>query len=202
MFTHLGAGRSGMVVHRHVEILTSGPDRLVVRGAEGRQSGVRRHARQQNPAKETVFCRPGDLGDGVIDVVEEDLGHAGTPARSVSTEIGQPTIVRPKAGPAELVGIRRRRPCQQIAGWKKWRNRVREQDLRNHAIILELAETGGGIPIAIGRLPLQIGVWVHIRLRPDIELLEITTFEVVAVVVHFRAGVAVGRNHDVAVIGE
>ena len=142
MFAHLGAGGSGMVVHRHVEILASGPDRLVVRGAERRESRVGWHARQQDPAEETVFSRPGDLRDGVVDVVEEDLGQAGTPARSVSTEVGQPSIVRPKAGPAELVGIRRRRPCQEIAGWEEGRNRVREQDFRNHAIVLELARDG------------------------------------------------------------
>ena len=82
---------------------------------------------------------PGDLRDGMIYVVQEDLCHPRTSARSLGAEISQPTIVRTQAGPAEFVGVRDRGPCQQIAGWKEGRNGVREEDLRDDAIILELA---------------------------------------------------------------
>ena len=48
----------------------------------------------------------------------------------------------------------------------------------------------------------QVVERVHVGLRPLVELVEVLRLEVVAVLVHLRAGVAVGRDHDVAVTGE
>ena len=191
-----------MVIDRHVEVLAGGPDRVVVRGDKRWESRVGRHARQQDPAEEVMFTRPGDLRHGVVDVVEEDLRHAGTTSRRFRTEVGQPAVVRPEAGPAQLVALRGRWPRQQIARGKEGRNGVGEQDLRHDAIVLELALTCRRVPIAICRLAPKILVRIHIGLCPDIELVEISTLEVVPIVQHLRAGVAVGRNHDVAVVGE
>ena len=88
-----------MIVHWHVEILASGPDRVVIRSAERRSPESGGTPGTILPTEEIVFSRRWRISRRCLVgmLLQEDLGQAGTPARSICTEVGQPTIVRPKA---------------------------------------------------------------------------------------------------------
>ena len=121
--TRRGAGRARVVVHRHVEVGARGPDRVVVGREQRRELRVGRHAGKQDAAEEAVLARPLDLGHRVVDVVQEDLRHAGAPARRVGAEVGEPPVVRLQPGPPVARTGRSRAagrggcPTGRTAGW-------------------------------------------------------------------------------------
>ena len=65
---------------------------------------ARRHDGQQHPAAQAVVGDPVDVGDCVIDVVEEDLADARAPFRRTGAPVDQPAVVC-AIGDIDLLGL-------------------------------------------------------------------------------------------------
>ena len=201
--TEVGRGLSGVVVDRHVEVFARGPDRLVLGCIEGWKTRIGRHPREQDAPEQVGTPRTLDLLDRVVDVVEEDLCDPRPAAGRLGAEVGEPPVVGLDPGEAVVVvvttdGLVRR----QETGGEERRDRVREQHLGDHAVVLELLGTTLRVPVAVGLRTAQIVERVLVRRRPVVELVVPLHFEVLAVVEHRRAGMTVGRDHDVTVVAE
>ena len=201
--TRLGSRRARVVVDGHAEVLARRPDRVVVGRDQRGEIRVRRHAGEEDAAEEVVLSRPLDLGDRVVDVVEEDLRHARPPARRVGTEVGHPAVVCLEPGPTQLVVLGRRAPAR--AGCPDGKNGGMVFGKSTSATTPSSSSSCSAlrrVPVAVGGGGAQVVPRVHVGLRPLVELVEVLRLEVLAVLVHLRAGVAVGRDDDVAVTGE
>jgi hypothetical protein len=190
-----------MVVHRHAEVLTRGPDRVVIGGEERGKPRIGRHAGQQDPAEEPMLTGPDDLGDRIVHVVEEDLRHTGPAARRLGAEVGHPTVVGLEAGPAELVHVARRGARQQVTGGEEGRNGVREQHFGHDTVVFELLLARRRIPAPVGRRTLEVRPRIDEGRGPVVEVGQVLLLEVGTVLVHLRARVPVGGDHDVTVTG-
>ena len=104
-----GTRVGGVVVDRQLQLRAGRPDRLVHRVDERRESAVGRDPGQEDAAEQVGLARPADLRDGGVDVVQEDLGHAGPATRCVGAELGQPPVVGLESFPPKLVLTRPRR---------------------------------------------------------------------------------------------
>ena len=97
-----GTGVAAVMVDRHLQLFAHRPDGFVVGGVERGQVAVGRHARHEDAAGEARLLGPAHFGDGGVDVVEEDLGHARPPAGRLGAEVGHPAVVGLEAGPPQL----------------------------------------------------------------------------------------------------
>ena len=80
---------------------------------------------QQHTAAQTELGDLRHLGDGFVEVSEQDLAHPGAPLGRQGAEVGQPAIVRTQAGPAQL----------ELAGGLRWRGgQARLRKERRHGI--------------------------------------------------------------------
>ena len=141
--------------------------RLVTRIPERRDLGVRWHVRQQDPAEHVhVLVRPPDLGDRVVDVVQEDLGESGAPARRGRAEVGDPTVVRLEPGPTPFVVGRRRLQRGEVALREERRHRVREQHLGDDALRLGFLQPAFTVPVAVRGRGLKIGERIDVAVGP------------------------------------
>ena len=146
--------------------------------------------------------RPTDLGDGGVDVVERDLRDAGPAPRRPGTEVGQPAVVRLQADPSpvEVAGVGGR--CEHERGTREERrDRVREDDLGDDAVGLEVGEPPLVVPVAATLLAAHVLERGPVLVCPRVELVEEESGQVVAVLAEPGAAVAVGRDDDVTVVG-
>ena len=134
---------------------------------------------------------PPHLGQRIVDVVGEDLGHAGPAARHQRAEVGQPAIVGLDPGPPALVVGRRRREGQQAPLLEERGHGVREQHLGGDAVGVVLGQASVGVPAAVGGSRLQVGVRVDVGGGPGVELVVPTARQVGPVVEDVAAGVGV-----------
>ena len=204
---HLGVavvGQAGPAVdvHRHVELLAQRPHRLPRRIPQAGQVRSWRQRRQQDPPSGVdVLGRPPHLGQGVVDVVGEDLSDPGSPAWCLRAEVGQPPVVGLDPGPPALVVGLGRRQGQQAALLEEGRHRVREQHLGGNAVGLVLGQAPVRVPAAVGGGCLQVGIRVDVSGRPYIELVVPLRRQIRPVVGDVTAGMGVGADDGVAAVG-
>ena len=200
---HAVVGQPGaaVVVDHHVELLADGPQRLVGVVPQRLDVGmVGRDPRQQHAALEaTLVLCPTNLGDGVVDIVQQDLDDAATTSPVLLAELGQPPIVRLEAGPPTCVVGRGRHRRQQAGGGEERRNRVREQDLGRDAVGVELAGATLVTPVAIGVGAHEVAPRVHVGIGPGVELGVPTSGQVRPVVTQVGARVAIGRHDHIPI---
>ena len=200
MLAVVGRALSRVVGDRNAELLARPPHRVEGRVVEGRDV---RHvvgtARQQHAAAQPVLGDPVDVGDGVIDVIQEDLPDAGAPVGRDRAEVGEPAVVRPDAGQAQLVLLGRRRTGDHGTGREERRHRVREDHLADDTVGLELAEAALVVPVARAQVAVEILVRVLVAVAPRVELVAVLRVEVLAVLLVAAAGVGVGRDQRVAI---
>jgi hypothetical protein len=96
-------GGAGVVIDWHIQFFAHRPQRIVDLGVQGLQMTIGRYSGHQDAAKEVVLLGPFDLGHGIVDVVEEHLGHSGSSSWSVSAEVGEPPVMGPETSPTLLV---------------------------------------------------------------------------------------------------
>ena len=206
MSTSVGAhGRrraAGVVVHRQAELLAHLPQRLVAGVEQLGQTEARRRAGQQHPAAQAGGMGASHLGHRRLDVVQGDLRDAGAAAGRVGAEVGEPAVVRLEAGPPPFHvarGERRGLAGERDLGEER-RHGVREDDLGDLAVELEVAAAARRVPVALALVAEQVLVRDLVGGGPRVELVEPPGLEVGPVVVDAAAGMAVGRDHDVALI--
>ncbi len=144
---------------------------------------------------------PSNVGDGVVQVVEEHLADAGPPLRAFGHEVGQPTVVGPDAGQAVAVVLGRGGRGEQHEAREEGGDGVGEQDLGHHPVALLVVPPPAAVPIA----DLQIGVLevlvrVAVLVPPGIEVGVELGIQVVPVLGVAAAGVGIGRD-DRVVLG-
>ena len=146
----VGHAGAAVDVDRHLELLEHRPHRVVDRVVQRLHPvHVGRDVRQQDAAAQVVLLDPADVGDGVVDVVEEDLPDAGPPLRELAAPVDQPAVVGPDAGEAVLVVLRPRRLGEQHEAGEERRHRVREDDLTDDAVGRLLAVAHLVVPVAV-----------------------------------------------------
>ena len=215
-------GRSSRVdVHDQLQILGGGPDRLVDRVVVGRL--VAPQGRDHHCSKP----RGGDtlhLGDGARDIVEDrDRRHAATPFRAVRAQLGQPPVVGAGTGHHELTVelTRRLEPgAEGRRGPTAQHVCIGKDHLAGNTLLVQLREpgsrvVGGQLPAVAGlRLPLLAELRLFLRsglederakgeraLLVLVEGLPVLRIDVVPVGLGGRAGVGVGRDHEIAIHG-
>ena len=145
------SGRPLPAVHvqHDAELFAQIPERLVARDPRAAATAeFGGDVRQQDAAEHVACCslRPTDLGERVVDVVQEDLRETGAPAGRGRAEVGDPTVVRLHAGPPAFVVGRRRLERGEVALREERRDRVREQHLGDDALRLGLLRAGARCP--------------------------------------------------------
>ena len=194
----VGLPTARVAVDHDTQLLAHRPERVVLLGVEGVDVlGVGRHRGDQDPAPEVVLLDPPDVGDGLVDVVEEDLADAGAALRVLGAPVGEPAVVRPDAGEAQLEVFGGRRPRQQRHAREERRHRVREDDFTDDSVGLELGHAPLAVPVAVASAVLQVTERVLVLLPPRVEVVEILRVEVRAVGLVAGAGVTVGGNERV-----
>ena len=138
-------------MHRHGQLLAHRPHGVVARMVIGL---VRLpHRRDQDAAAQTRLADPSDLGDRRVDVDHDRHDrHTGPALGALVAQLGQPPVVRPSTGEqqvgrcvaadAEAGAERCRRATRDRVG-------IREDDLADHAVGLELLVATGRIPAAL-----------------------------------------------------
>jgi hypothetical protein len=109
---------------------------------------VGRDGRDQHAAAQPVLLDPVDVGDRVVDVVEEDLSDPGAPVGLAGAEVGEPPVVRANAREPVLVLVGLRRPREQHEVREERGNRVREHDFTDDAVLLEITNAPVVVPVA------------------------------------------------------
>ena len=184
-----------------VVLRARGPDRLVLRRVVEVDGRARRHTGQQDPAGEPGLLAPDHLRHRVVDVVQQDLRDAGAAARRLRAEVDHPAVVRLEPGPAQLVLLRGRRRGDEVGAREERRDRVREQDLGDDAVGVEVADALVAVPVlgALRVVALQVGERVVVRREPAVVVVVVARLEVLLVRLDVGAGVTVGRDDRVAV---
>ena len=142
---------------------------------------------------------PAHVGDRFVDIVEEDLREAGAALGMIGAEVGEPAVVSPQSGEAQLEIVGRRRGRDDLAGGEERRHRVREDDLGDDAVLAEIAQPALVVPVAGPTVVLQIAERVLVAAPPRVELVVVLGFEALAVLLMVAARVTVGRDDRVAI---
>ena len=157
--------------------------------------------RDQDAAAQAVLLDPLHVLDRVVDVVQEDLADAGATLREAAAPVGHPAVVRADAGEPVLVLVGRRRAGEEDEAREERRDGVGEHDLGDDAVGLFVADAALVVPVADPAAVLQVAERVLVLLAPGVEVVEVLLLEVLAVHLVVRAGVAVGRDDRVVVVG-
>ncbi len=194
-------GRAGAAVEvdRDVEVLQRGPQRVVDGVVHGRHPvDVGRHGGEQHPAAQARLLDPGGVGDGVVDVVQEDLADPGAAFGPPGAEVGHPAVVGVDAGAAVLVLVGLRGPGEEHEARVEGRHGVGEQHLADDAV----GELVGVASLVVPVPDPQVGVAevlprVLVPLPPGVELLPVGRVEVLPVLGVAATGMGVGRDEGV-----
>ena len=145
---------------------------------------------------------PLDVGDRVVDVVQEDLADARALVRLLGHEIDHPPVMGPDTCVAQLVLLRGGRLREQDEAREEGRHGVREDHLGDHAVSLHVGVAALGVPVADAEIGvLQILERVLVLVPPRVELGDVLGIEVLPVLRMAATGVGVGGDDDVAIIG-
>ena len=191
-----------MRVHRYAEVFADLPDRVVAGVVERLDViDVGRDRGDEHAAAQAVLFDPLDISDGVIDLVQEDLPDAGPAFGVPPAPVGEPAVVGADTGEPVLVLLGRRRPREQDEAREEWRHRVREDDLADDAVVLEIAVATLVVPVADSPAVLEITERVAVLAPPRVEVLDVPCLEILPVHVVAAAGMAIRRDDRVMVVG-
>ena len=126
------------------------------------------------------------------------------PARrpgQVRAPVGEPAVVGAQPGEPQPVLLGARHQRDQPAAREERRHRVGVHDLAGDAVGLERGVAHGVVPVAVRVGAHEVAERVHVGVGPAVELVVVGRLEERPVVAQVGAGVAVGRDHHVAVVG-
>ena len=112
--------------------------------------GVGWDVRDQN-ARETIFCRPADIVDGIINIVNDDLWKPATLAGKFITEIFEPSGVGSKSSDPPLIVFCRGLWGVELGCGKERRDGIGENDFCDNPISVLFAAAPSGIPVPVTR---------------------------------------------------
>lgn len=148
----------------------------------------------ENSTSEPMLMTPPGVLDGIIDVVQEDLPDAGAAVCVFPTPVGEPSVVRPDTGEPQVVVIRCRGTCDHRTCRKEGWDRIREENLCDDTIGLELGDPALLVPVAILGPTRQVLERIRVLAAPCIELVQVLGFQIGAVLLVVATGMAVGRD--------
>ena len=145
------SGVAAVVVDHQARLRTRRPERLPVLGVERGDAGAGGDPGQQHTAAQSQLGDLRHLGDGLIEIPEQDLAHPGASLRRQRAEVGQPAIVRTQAGPAQLElpgGLRWGRGQARLR--KERRHGIGEKNLPGDAFPIQIRVAAIAVPVADG----------------------------------------------------
>src|ERR1700733_5619045 len=190
-----------MDVYGYLKILDDLPESVIggiVERSDPRD--IRCDIGEEDTAAEPVLLDPMDVGNGVVNVIEEDLTDTGAALGKVTTEIHQPTVVSPNAGKTMLVLFGPGGCCEKDEAGEKWGDGIGEDDLADDAIGFLLTVAHVVVPIAEPPRVPEISIRVLVLGPPGVELAEVLGVEVLPVGRMAASAVAVGRYDGVVTI--
>ena len=103
----VGLAAARVAVDHHAELVAHRPQGVVPVGVERVDVlGVRGHRGHEDAAPQVVLLDPADVGDRLVDVVEEDLPDPGALQRVLVAPVGEPAVVGADPGEPELEIVR------------------------------------------------------------------------------------------------
>ena len=148
-----------------------------------------------------MFLDPVDVGDGIVDVVEEDLADTGAALGKLATEVHEPAVVGPDAGQTMVVLFGPGGRSEKDEAGEERRDGVGEDDLTDDAIGLLLAVAHVVVPVAEPPRVPEILEGILVLGAPGVELVEVLGVEVLPVGRMAASGVAVRCDDGVVTIG-
>ena len=118
-------------------------------------------------------------------------------------EVGEPAVVGLQPGPSRLqvAGVGGRGLVGEAGLREERRHGVREDDLGDDAVGLELLQPAVGVPVAVAVRALHVLVRDLVRRRPGVEIVMPARRQIGPVVGDPAAAVTVGGDDDVPVVG-
>ena len=133
-----------------------------------------------------------NIGDGIVDVVEEDLSDTCASLGEPFTEVDEPAVVCLNPGVAEFVFLGARRRREEHEGWKERWHGVGENHFADHPVGVLLAVAHLVVPVAEPTVVAQIAERILVAPPPRVELVVVLGFEVLAILRVAASGVGVG----------
>jgi len=183
----LRCARAAVLAEREADLHACRPDRVERGVEEVAAAGMQR--RHQHPA-EPLLLRPVDVGDGLVDVVEADRGETAEPSGRLRAEVDEPPVVR-RVRLAHENGV-----GGVVDAWRVERLTVREHDLRDDTLRLQIGDPARRIPLARGvetRVDEPVGRPVDAA-QPLVQLLAAVGVQILAVRLPRRLHVPVDRD--------
>jgi hypothetical protein len=198
----VGVAGARVQVEGHVEILDGRPERVVGPAVERLDPlHVGGDARQQHATAEALLLDPLHVGDGVVDIVEEDLADSGALDRLSVAEVDHPAVVGADAGAAQLVLVGLGRPGEQHEPRVEGGHGVGVDDLGDDAVGELVGVTAVVVPVAHAQVGVaQVLPRVLVLTAPGVEGVAVLRVEVLAVLLVGATGMAIGRDDRVVVV--
>jgi hypothetical protein len=146
-----------------------------------------------------VLLHPVHVRQGLVDIVEKYLSETSAPTSMRVDKVGEPAVVRPKAGQALRIVPWARCWSDHLPAGKERGDGVREDDLGDDAVGVLLCDAPVVVPVPAATVILEVPERVAVLRAPGIEVVVPCRRQVLAVGGVVRAGVAVGTDHRVAV---
>src|SRR4051794_12452852 len=129
------------------------------------------HARDQHTADEVVLHGEPGVGYRLVDVVQEDLRDAGPTPGNLGAPVGQPAVVGADAGESPGILFRRGRAGDERPGGEERWHGVREDDLADDAVLLQLTDPAFVVPVSGPAVTLKVAERVLVAAAPRVEVL-------------------------------
>ena len=138
----------------------------------------------------------------MVDVVQEDLTDAGSPAGLAIAEILHPAVVGLEAGPATVVVLLGRRTGEEDEAGIEGRHGVGEEDLADDTVLQLVGVAALVVPVADAEVGVaEVLPRVLVLTPPGVELVAPLGIEVLAVLLVAPTGVAVRGDDRVRRVG-
>jgi len=213
-------GHAGVHVHRHLQLLTYRPDRVVHRVVIGLVWLP--HRRDEDAAPQSRGVGPPDLGDRLLHPGDNrHQRHPGPALGAGGAQLGQPAVVGRGPGQQQIgrgVGVGAQPRPEGCRGAGGDRVGVGEDHLAHHPVVGQLGVAPLGVPAApqplgvlgvplLGELGVEKALGGHLLLPGPgedrlVEGLPKLRVEPLAILLVGQAGVAVGRDDQIRVGGQ
>ena len=195
-------GARGVMTDDDAALLAHGPQPVVVIRVVRRHVRIVRDPGDQHSAAQSVVVDPFHFFDRDVHIVEEDLADAGASFGKTRAPVREPPVVRAQPLPTPAV-VLRVLGCagDDRTGREERRHRVRERDLGDDAVLLQVLVAALVVPVARSTVVLQVPKRIGVLAAPRVELCLPLSREVLAVLLVAPAGVTIRRDDRVPLVG-
>ena len=186
-----GVAGAAVLCDDQVQVPTHCPEPVVDRVVEARHAGVRWHGGEHEATEAVLGCQL-QVGNGVVEVVQEHLRKATTAFGEGGAPVHQPAVVGADALEATLVlDPVSGRVGDERSGREERRHGIGKRDLSSHALCVQIGVAPLVVPVAGPAIVLEVAERVRVGAPPLGEGLPVARGEVLLVGLHVPAGMAV-----------